>query len=84
MEALIDPGTTPCSIQKVMEGPRLALCNFDSWSANHTRRSGNTAAHLMARYAKVVSHNVVWVEDIPPMIEYQILSNVHALDLGAV
>ena len=82
MEALIDPGTTPCLIQKVMEGARLALCNFDSWSANHIRRSVNTATHLMARYAKVVSDNVVWVEDIPPMIEYQILSDVHTLDLS--
>ena len=34
------------------------------------------AAHLMAQYAKRVDDWLVWVEDIPPVIENQILNDV--------
>ena len=65
-----DPG--PCSIQKVVEGAKLWLKAFRSWSCAHVRRQSNMAAHLMAREAFNVNDSVVWIEDTPNVIAKQI------------
>ena len=54
------------------------------WKANHVRRTGNVAAHLMARNAKLVSDYVVWVEDTPPIIQSQVIRDVLHLNLSSV
>ena len=46
----------------------------------HTRRNTNEAAHLLAKNAMNVKDSVIWVEDIPPLIEHQILFDVSSLD----
>ena len=38
------------------------------------------AAHLLARNAQFVSESIVWVEDIPPCIEFQVSKDVADLD----
>ena len=38
------------------------------------------AAHLLARNAQFVSESIVWVEDIPPCIEFQVSKDVANLD----
>ena len=54
------------------------------WKANHVRRTGNVATHLMARNANLVSDYVVWVEDTPPIIQSQVLRDVLHLNLSSV
>ncbi|KAL0014364.1 hypothetical protein SO802_001433 [Lithocarpus litseifolius] len=66
----------PWSIQKVMEGSRQNLSCFNNWSVVHVRRNGNRVAHMLARSAKSVLGNVIWVEDTPPIIAEQVLNDV--------
>lgn len=45
----------------------LCLLKGLRWSqVQFTRRSANTGAHALARHAKNVSHEVIWMEDSPP------------------
>ncbi|XP_030923049.1 uncharacterized protein LOC115949928 [Quercus lobata] len=47
------------SIQKVIEGISWWLKKFDNWKISHARRSSNTAAHSMAKEAKLVLESVI-------------------------
>ena len=49
------------SIQKVIKGVREGLKCFKAWRMTHTRKSGNTTAHIMARNAKMLNHCNIWV-----------------------
>ena len=69
-------GPMQSNIQKVIEGTRLGLRCFDAREVAHTRRGSNSAAHIMARYAKFVNECDIWVEDTPPMIVNQVLNDV--------
>ncbi|XP_050259880.1 uncharacterized protein LOC126704942 [Quercus robur] len=44
----------------------LVNCNCISFS--HTRRSGNSVAHSLAKFAKTIDGVLVWMEDVPPPI----------------
>lgn len=45
----------------------LCLLNCLRWSqVQCIRRSANTAAHALARHAKNVTHELIWIEDSPP------------------
>jgi len=69
-------GPSPSSIRKVSEGIEMTLRQFRAWKTSHINRGSNIAAHLMAQYAKRVDDCLVWVEDIPPVIENQFQNNV--------
>ena len=58
------------------EGTLQSLSRFKAWTASHVHRSGNEAAHLMAKMAKTLSTCKIWVEDIPPIIVDQVLKDV--------
>ncbi|KAL4612409.1 hypothetical protein ACB092_08G196400 [Castanea dentata] len=73
-----DPG--PCSIQKVVEGAKLWLTAFSTWSCSHVRGQSNMAARLMAKEAFNVNECLIWVEDNPAVIANQIHMDVIALD----
>ena len=64
------------SIRKIIEGIMLGLRCFKAWEVSHTCRSGNCAAHIMARQAKFLNECNIWVEETPPMIADQIQSDV--------
>ena len=49
------------SIQKVIEGVKEGLKCFKAWRMTHTRKSGNTTTHIMARNAKMLNHCNIWV-----------------------
>ena len=76
VNALTKHGPPPSTIQKVIEGTKMDLCYFNSWKANHVCRSGNSATHLMARHAKLISNCVIWAEDTLPIIANQIQYDV--------
>ncbi|XP_030968764.1 uncharacterized protein LOC115989236 [Quercus lobata] len=45
----------PSSIRKVVEGILERLRKFNTWDVNHTCRSSNIAAHIMAKQAKFLN-----------------------------
>ena len=47
----------------------LCMLNNFRWSqVQFAKRSANTVAHLLARHAKNVTHDVIWLEDSPPPV----------------
>ena len=66
----------PSSIEKVVEGILEGLRMFNAWDVNHTRRNGNSAAHIMAKQAKFLNECNIWVKDTPPSIACQVQMNV--------
>ena len=83
-DMLIGYSSPPTSIQMFIEGLQRQKHNFQEWKASHVRRTSNTAAHLMARNAKFVNDSVIWVKDIPPIIEYQVTKDVTISDHGPI
>ena len=83
-DALMGCSSPPTSIQMIIEGIQRQKSNIQVWKARYVRRTSNMAAHLMARNAKFVNDSVIWVEDIPPIIEYQVTKDVFVLDHGPV
>nr|XP_023887308.1 uncharacterized protein LOC111999419 [Quercus suber] len=83
-DALMGYSSPPTSIQMIIEGIQRQQGNVLQWKANHVRRTSNMAAHRMARNAKFVNDSVIWVEDIPPIIEFQVNKDVTVLDHGPV
>ena len=72
--------TPAISIKKVTAGISWWLKNFDNWKISHARRSINIAAHSMGKEAKSILESVIWVEDSPPFISDQLMSNVLSMD----
>ena len=79
IDALMGCSSPPTSIQMIIEGIQRQI-----WKARYVRRTIIMAAHLMARNAKFVNDSVIWVEDIPPIIEYQVTKDVFVSDHGPV
>ena len=44
-------------------------------SFSHTRRSGNSAAHSLAKFAKYIVDRSVWMEDVPPQVNDVLLAD---------
>ena len=88
------------AIQKVIEGIKMDLSGFNSWEVKHVYRTKNSAAHIMAKFAKSVidcciwvedakfAESVIdcciWVEDTPPVIANQLLFDVAHLSITSV
>ena len=74
----------PSSIRKVVEGILEGLRKFNAWDVNHTHRSGNIAAHIMAKQAKFLNVCNIWVEDTPPSITCQVQMDVaHCISVSS-
>ena len=54
----------------------LSLSYFKVWTASHVGKTGNEAAHLMAKMTKSLLDCKIWVEDTPPIIADQVLKDV--------
>ena len=44
----------------------LGFCNCFSFS--HTRRSGNSLGHSLAKHARTIVGFSMWMEDVPPQV----------------
>ena len=82
--ALLGYCLPPTSIRTIIARAKLWRQMVQVWKTNHVRRTGNVAAHLMARNAKLVSDYVVWVEDTPPIIQCQVNRDVMLLNQSSV
>ena len=58
-DALAGCCSPPSSIQMIIGGIQRWSFNVQAWQVSHVRRTGNCAAHLMARNAKLVTNSVV-------------------------
>ena len=72
------------AIQKVIEGIKMDLRMFNSWEVKHVCRTKNSAAHIMAKFAKSVTDCCIWVEHTPPVIANQLLFDVAHLSINSV
>ena len=52
----------------LIEEAKLLSSSFTSCSFSHVKRQGNSAAHHLARHARHVSSQLVWLENVPPQI----------------
>ena len=52
----------------VLEDAKALLHHFERFRFTHTRRSGNSVAHALARRALNIQNLCVWMEDVPPDI----------------
>ena len=78
--ALLGKCLPPTSIQMIKTGARQWRQIVHDWKISYVRRTGNYAAHLMARNAKLISYCVVWVEETPPIIQCQVHRGVLLLN----
>ena len=42
------------------------LAGFNSVRVNYGRRSANNVAHVLAKHARLVENELVWMEEDPP------------------
>ena len=80
VKALRDQRLLQISIQKVIEGIREGLQCFLATTVTHTRKSGNSPAHILDRHAKLLNHSIIWVEDTSPIIADHIQNDVTGLN----
>ena len=81
VKSLGKQSVSPSFISLVVDGIREGLKVFNAWEVSHIRRSGNKAAHILARQAKFLNDCNIWVEDTPPKIVDQIQADVAQCNL---
>nr|XP_023876693.1 uncharacterized protein LOC111989131 [Quercus suber] len=54
----------------LLEDVSLFSHSFDTLLYSHTKREGNSVAHNLAKYAISIPDFLVWMEDVPPHIQY--------------
>ena len=63
----------------VIEDTKALIQEFQRLTLSHTRRSGNSVAHALARRASDCNSFLVWLEEVPPDITYVLLNDFFAL-----
>nr|POF17248.1 hypothetical protein CFP56_18364 [Quercus suber] len=71
--ALSQSSSVPASIDAVIMGIRSAALDFHNVYFSHVKRNANTPAHLLAKYAKGIVHQCMWMENCPSFLELAIL-----------
>ena len=73
-----DPIQTPYGL--VIEDAKALLQEFQGFSMSHTRRSGNSVAHALARRASDCNSSLIWLEEVPPDITHVLLNDYFAIN----
>ena len=66
IKALVSEDTSFAVHGHLVEEAKLLSTSFIFCSFSHVKRQGNSAAHHLARHARHVSSQLVWMEDVPP------------------
>ena len=48
---------------------------FKTFHVNHVRRTANTVAHSLAKYAGLIEGEMVWLKEDPPSARVALYSN---------
>ncbi|XP_075643888.1 uncharacterized protein LOC142615057 [Castanea sativa] len=64
------------SVQNVVSGILKRAQDFRTFDFSHTKRQGNTPAHVLAHHAANVVDYVVWLEECPRCIERACMQDV--------
>jgi hypothetical protein len=73
MQALRANSICRSSYGHLVEGTKQLLNMADKWEAKHVRRSGNTAAHLLAQFALSCNVQQSWYLECPLCVQETIL-----------
>ena len=66
IKALVSEDTSFAVHGHLVEEAKLLSASFIFCSFSHVKRQGNSAAHHLARHARHVSSQLVWLENVPP------------------
>lgn len=64
------------SVQNVVTGILKCAQDFRTFDFSHTKRQGNTPAHILAQNAVNVNDLVVWLEESPTCIQHACMHDV--------
>ena len=65
------------AIANIIAGTSQHLQQIRQVAFQHTRRVGNKAAHGLAKYVQCIHDLVTWMEENPPMINSEVVSDVN-------
>ena len=65
-------------IDAVIMGISLASLEFHTVYFSHVKRNANSPAHLLAKYAKGIVNQCMWMENCPSFLELTILHDVNS------
>ena len=71
--------SAPTSIDAVIVGIRSAALEFHNVDFSHVKRNVNSPAHLLAKYAKGIVNQSIWMENCPTFLELAILHDVNSI-----
>ena len=66
------------SIDAVIMGIRSVALEFHNIYFSHVIRNANTPTHLLAKYAKGIVYQCMWMENCPSFLELAILHDVNS------
>ncbi|KAL0006476.1 hypothetical protein SO802_014037 [Lithocarpus litseifolius] len=66
MKAIMDPGTNCSRLGYVYDDIRCVGRSFRAFSVSHVRRTANFVAHSLAKFAKHIIGERIWMEESPP------------------
>ena len=76
--ALSHSSFAPALIDAVIMGIRSAALEFHNVDFSHVKRNANSPAHLLAKYAKGIVNQCIWMENCPTFLELAILHDVNS------
>ena len=74
--ALNELASPPPSVDAVIVGIQDAFTDFHHVAFTHVSHQGNKPTHLLAKYAKRIDNILVWIEEIPCVIEQALIYDV--------
>ena len=77
--ALSHSFSAPASIDAMIMGIRSAALEFHNVDFSHVKRNANSPAHLLAKYAKGIVNQCIWMENCPTFLELAILHDVNSV-----
>ncbi|XP_075633859.1 uncharacterized protein LOC142606381 [Castanea sativa] len=78
-KALSHSSSVLVSIDAVIVGISKASLEFQNVDFSHVKRIANIPAHLLAKYAKGIDNQCIWMENCPSFLELPVLHDVNAM-----